>query len=266
MILVGIDLGSRFVKLALLEGESLNFKIFDTVEFYRKYGTVEANGFNVNLGLLGIEGEVLLCATGYGRNNLKIHSARIISEIIAHAEGAKAQSGLRDFILLDLGGQDSKVIVVRDGVVRDFVANDRCAASTGRYLENMAKILGLSVEELGNYWEDPIHLSSTCAIFGESELINLISDGAKIERLAAGVNHSIVGRVKNFLLRHKQNPLILAGGVALNRAIRQILKEMGFEIVEIKYPQYNGAIGCLSALVDGKLEFDKPRAEKTIKP
>ncbi len=245
MMFVGIDLGSRFVKIVSDDNGERRFFIIDTVEFYKKFGTTNEKGFHPELSGFGVESGSIICATGYGRNNLKIVGANVISEIQAHALGASYQSGLDDFLLLDLGGQDSKVIVVSSGVVVDFVANDRCAASTGRYLENMARILGMDITELGTYWRNPAQLSSTCAIFGESELINLISHGEKLEHLAAGVNYSIVKRVKPFLLKYKDLPLVLSGGVAFNTAIKKFLAEMGFNIIELKYPQYNGAIGCI---------------------
>lgn len=248
MMFVGIDLGSRFVKVVKEKFNARFFKIIDTVQFYRDYGYTDEAGFHLNLVSLGIDCDAKICATGYGRNNLSIVGANVVSEITAHAEGAMYQSGLDDFVLLDLGGQDSKVIIVRSGIVVDFVANDRCAASTGRYLENMARTLGMSIEELSKYWSNPVHLSATCAIFGESELINLISRGEKLDRLAAGVNYSIVERVRSHLVRAKDLPLVLAGGVAFNLAVKEILKSFGFNVVEIENPQFNGAIGCLVIL------------------
>ena len=79
-------------------------------------------------------------------------------------------TGLTSFTLLDLGGQDSKVALVREGRIVDFLTNDKCAASTGRYLENMAAALNISLEELGRHHSNPVELISTCAVFGESEL------------------------------------------------------------------------------------------------
>ena len=122
-------------------------------------------------------------ATGYGRNTLNLKGVRVVSEIRAHVSGALFQTGLRDFTLLDMGGQDTKVALVRNGRLQDFVMNDKCAASSGRYLENMAAILEVDLKELSSYWEEPVRLDATCGIFGESELIGQILRGHSVARL-----------------------------------------------------------------------------------
>ena len=193
---------------------------------------------------LGVDRFDKIVSTGYGRENVKLAGAVAIPETEAHAVGAAYQTALSDFVLLDLGGQDSKVVLVRGGDVVDFYMNDRCAASTGRFLENSAKVLGLSLEELSGFWEEPEKLTSTCAIFAESEIIGKIASGVAVERLAAGVNHSVVARFLPFLKRFDERRLVVVGGVAKNSAIVHILKDMEYEVVIPRYPQFNGAIGC----------------------
>ena len=127
----------------------------------------------------------------------------------------------------------------------DMATNDKCAASTGRYLENMARVLDIPLEELGTYADDPAPLSSTCAIFGESELIGLIVRGEPTSRLAAGVNHAIADRVLPHLERMTADPVLLSGGVAYNKAVVSILAGLtGREIRVLPEPLLNGAIGC----------------------
>jgi predicted CoA-substrate-specific enzyme activase len=163
----------------------------------------------------------------------------------AHLYGAIYQTGMENFTLLDLGGQDSKVVKVKNKKMIDFVTNDKCAASSGRYLENMAKVLGISLQELSRYWKNPVELNSTCAVFGETELIGKIIEGHSIEKLAAGVNYTIFKRVKPMLFKLYSDAIIFTGGVAKNRAIIKILEsETGAEVILSDYPQYNGAIGC----------------------
>ena len=123
--------------------------------------------------------------------------------------------------------------------------NDKCAASSGRYLENMAAILEVSLEELSSHWQDPVHLDSTCGIFGESELIGQILRGYPMERLCAGVNHTLVKRVLPMLRRFRARHLLVTGGVALNRALIRLLEqETGEPVIVPPHPQHNGAIGC----------------------
>ena len=243
---LGIDLGSRNVKLCRMEGETILSRVsVETIEFYRSCGVRSDQGFTVDLTAFGWDGEGPVIATGYGRMSAAIQGARAISEIKAHALGARFQTGFDDFTLLDMGGQDYKVIRIEGGVVRDFATNDKCAASTGRYLENMARVLGLSLDEMGRYTEDPATLSGTCAIFGESELIGCIVRGIPIARLASGVNRTVVQRVLPLLERMGEGTLVMSGGVALNPAVVAMLREStGRDVTVVADPLFNGAIGC----------------------
>lgn len=249
----GIDLGSREIKIALSENNKLTgFHAFDTIEFYKKYGRKENDGLIVDfqgLGLpelnLGIASGDKMVTTGYGRNTVKVWGGEDIPEIIAHALGAIWQTGLKDFTLLDIGGQDSKIVLVRGGKVADFQTNDKCAAGSGRYLENMATVLGLNLEEISGYQDRPVDLSATCAIFGESELIGKIIEGYPVNQLAAGINYSIYRRVKPMLMQLNSPVLVFTGGVARNQALAEILRhELKVEVIIPKYPEFNGAIGC----------------------
>lgn len=243
----GIDLGSRSVKLVMMDGHDIKkMKVYETVEFYRQYGRRSPDGgMWVDFEALGMEEVDKVIATGYGRNTIDIVGATVIPELKAHVTGAIWQTGLTDFTLLDLGGQDSKVIKVRNGKMTAFETNDKCAASTGRYLENMASVLGITLEELSNYSENPVELNATCAIFGESELIGRIVEGHSTAELAAGVNYTIFKRIKPMLSALKSDILIFTGGVALGQAIRDIIeKEMAVRVVVPQYPQLNGALGC----------------------
>lgn len=248
---IGIDLGSRKAKFALVHGDNiLRLAEFDTVSLYKKFGTLVDNELALDLAGAGIfTTEELdsstMTVTGYGRNTLNLHGARVISEIRAHVAGAIIQTGQQDFTLIDMGGQDTKVALVRQGKLVDFVMNDKCAASSGRYLENMAAILDINLVELSSHWQDPIDLDATCGIFGESELIGQILRGCPIERLCAGVNQTLVKRVVPMLKRFISANIILTGGVALNSALGKLLEiSIGIPVVVPKHPQHNGAIGC----------------------
>lgn len=245
-MLCGIDLGSRSVKLVIMEDEQLTTtRVLETVEFYREYGRRTARQLTVDFGALGLDAATDIVATGYGRNTLDIAGTTIIPELKAHVMGAVWQTGLQDFTLLDLGGQDSKVIKVRGGRMVDFQTNDKCAASTGRYLENMAAVLGISLNELSRHSDRPVELSATCAIFGESELIGRIVEGYPVEELAAGVNYTIFKRVRPMLAALAGNEIVFTGGVALGGALKRIIEQkLGVRVVVPEHPQLNGAIGC----------------------
>jgi (R)-2-hydroxyacyl-CoA dehydratese activating ATPase len=248
----GIDLGSRSVKIALMNsldgGNRLDIQrleSLDTIRFYREFGRKQGDKLAVDFRALGLPEVDCLVSTGYGRNTLELAGGEAIPELKAHVLGAVYQTGLKEFTLVDLGGQDSKIIQVRKGKMIDFLTNDKCAASSGRYLENMATILDLSLVELGQYADAPVELNSTCAVFGESELIGKIVEGFPLAELAAGVNSTIVRRILPLLRSFDGEVLVFTGGVAHNRAVTKLLEEgTGKRIVIPKEPQFNGAIGC----------------------
>lgn len=244
----GLDLGSRNVKVALASEEGgFTLLKFETASFYRRYGYCRDGQLAVDFGAFLPEGKgpLKVVSTGYGRQAAAVAGARAIPEVKAHVLGAVHLTNLADFTLLDLGGQDSKVALVRGGRIIDFMTNDKCAASTGRYLENMAGVLGISLEELGQHYQDPVDLTSTCAIFGESELIGKMVEGYPLSSLAAGVNYSIFKRIRPMLVRLLSDTLVFTGGVAQSCALREILsRELGVKVVVPENPQYTGAIGC----------------------
>jgi len=248
---IGIDLGSRKAKFALVEGGTIRrLADYDTITFYKRFGKLDGEDLSLDLigsGLFSREelSGAAVSVTGYGRNSLRLKGAHIFSEIRAHVAGALFQTRLRSFTLLDMGGQDTKVALVRDGRLEDFVMNDKCAASSGRYLENMAKVLEVDLDELSRHWEGPVKLDSTCGIFGESELIGQILRGHSIASLCAGVNLTLVKRFLPMLRRFPSETIVLVGGVARNGALGVLLeRESGHTVIVPEYPQYNGAIGC----------------------
>ncbi len=255
---LGIDLGSRKVKFAAMDGPHLRWvRDFDTIPFYKRHGRMAGGKLLLDLSPLGEEAVaeldgVPVVATGYGRNTLDLAGARVVSEIRAHVAGALLQTGLETFTLLDLGGQDSKVARVEGGILADFVMNDKCAASSGRYLENMATVLEISLEELSRHWRDPVSLDATCGIFGESELIGRVVEGHSLERLCAGVNATLIKRVAPMLRRFSRDVIVVTGGVARSPAFLELLREAtGADVLVPPQPQHNGAIGCAAIAAEG---------------
>lgn len=243
--MIGIDLGSRHIKIVqMLDEKIIKTAIYDTIEFYRRWGMSAAQKLLIDWEELGFAADDIT-ATGYGKIAVDIEGAVHIPEIQAHAAGAAFQMGRHDFTLLDIGGQDTKIIMVRGGKVADFLTNDRCAASSGRYMENMAHVLGISLQELGSHYQDPVSLSSTCAIFGETEIISKIVEGHSISQLAAGVNHTLYRRFATQLKQLGSDILLVSGGGAFNSALITIIaEETGYETQRVENYQFNGAIGC----------------------
>jgi (R)-2-hydroxyacyl-CoA dehydratese activating ATPase len=244
MRILGIDLGSREVKIAVMEqGIIVEKRKVSTMSFYRDYCNYDGK-ITVDLEKLNLKHIDKAISTGYGRNNTDLNKFKAITELKAHVYGVFYQTGLKDFILLDIGGQDVKVIKVEKGVITDLELNEKCAASCGRYLENMANVLEISLDEMSKHYENPVELNSTCAVFSESELIGKIAEGVSIEKLCAGVNYSLYKRLEPLLNKFKGRKLVITGGVAKNIGVQQYLKKDYDEIISVEESQINGAIGC----------------------
>ncbi|WP_026884493.1 acyl-CoA dehydratase activase [Clostridium akagii] len=244
MITLGIDLGSRKVKIMLMEDKKIiNKFMVNTMAFYRDYCSYDGK-IMVDLKKLNIYKVDKAVSTGYGRNNIDIKLFKPITEIKAHVYGAIYSTGLKNFVLLDVGGQDVKVIMVEKGIVTDLELNEKCAASCGRYLENMANVLEVPLLDMFNFSDDPVELNSTCAVFSESELIGKIAEGYSLEKLCAGVNFSLYKRLKPLLSKFKSETLLLSGGASKNSALIRYLKKDYEKVVVIDDAQYNGAYGC----------------------
>ncbi|MDD2714359.1 MAG: acyl-CoA dehydratase activase [Candidatus Wallbacteria bacterium] len=233
---IAIDLGSRFVKTVEARAKSLHYSIQDSLEFY--------HGLSEHLKKFSHH---RIFTTGYGRYNLKLPDITVIPEIQAHVRGAARELGITDFTLLDIGGQDTKVSLVRKGKIMNFLTNDKCAASSGRFLENMSVILKIEISDLLAHYENPEKVSATCAIFSESEIISLIVAGAPVERIAAGINQSLYQRIKPWLLECRSDILVLSGGIAESLALRCFISRdfPGSKIISPERPQFLGALGCL---------------------
>ena len=241
----GLDFGSRAVKLVYARGHGVwGRRKLDSIVFYRDYLVRVDGEVRIDWARLELAPPEALVATGYGKNLLKAHFPTI-TEIRAHFLGARFVTGLDHFILLEMGGQDTKVLYIREGRVFDFLTNDRCAAGTGRYLENMARFLKIPLTEFAGCWQDPADISQTCAIFGETELVGHLLEGVEPARIAAGVNASVARRALAMLRRYRCPTLVFVGGVAKNRAVVKLLGDQGdFQVKVPPYPQFNGALGC----------------------
>ncbi|MFC1485080.1 acyl-CoA dehydratase activase [bacterium] len=256
---LGIDLGSRFIKIVY--GNNLSdysFLKYPTIFFYKNFCQKVKNSigqsFQINLEKINskLKNTKKIVSTGYGRNIANFQDAKTISEIHAHIQGALLTTDLKDFILLDMGGQDTKIANIKNQILSDFSMNDKCAAGSGRYLENMANILDIKIEKMGDYHKNPIPLSNTCAIFGESETISYIVEGIDLKQIAAGVNYSIFKRVKNELKKFPENTIIFSGGMSNNKALTKLIQEkLRKKVLVNKNAQYNGALGCFYEAIKG---------------
>jgi (R)-2-hydroxyacyl-CoA dehydratese activating ATPase len=174
---------------------------------------------------------------------------RVVTEITCHAAGARfLDPSVRS--LIDIGGQDSKAIVMdAQGKVVNFAMNDKCAAGTGRFLEVMARALEADLDEFGALSlkaEHPAKISSLCTVFAESEVISLIAKGETRENIIAGIHEAIASRVSAMANRIGLTPpLMMTGGVARNiGVVRALEKVIGMAVTVSPHAQLTGAIGA----------------------
>jgi bzd-type benzoyl-CoA reductase Q subunit len=200
----------------------------------------------------GLETDEMQCVigTGYGRVNVPFATNKPITEIACHARGANFMYGPSVRTLLDMGGQDCKIIRCDErGKVKEFLMNDKCAAGTGRFLEVMADALEVGVEELGplaQQSQHPVAISSTCTVFAESEVIGQMSRGAPKADIVAGIHAAIANRVAGLAGQvGLEETVVMTGGVAQNiGVVRALEKRIGLPIVLPPEPQLVGALGA----------------------
>jgi predicted CoA-substrate-specific enzyme activase len=187
-------------------------------------------------------------ATGYGRNSLAGIADHQMSELTCHARGA---SYLFPEVctVIDIGGQDVKIVEVENGMMTNFVMNDKCAAGTGRFLDVMARVLEVQVEDLAKLGAEStkrLNISSTCTVFAESEVINQLAQAAEKRDIIAGIHRSVASRVAGIARRVRiRDQVVMTGGVAQNYGVVQALEEeLGHTIHTSPLSQYVGALGA----------------------
>jgi len=238
---VGIDIGSRTIKLAVWDdGKIVEIRHDDT-------------GFDpltrARRLLEGVARDRIM-ATGYGRNLLEIAlDAPTVTEIKAHAAGARHHFPQARTVL-DIGGQDSKAIAMNaSGKVVKFEMNDRCAAGTGKFLEHLANVFQMPIEKFGAYalrGDTRLAINSMCTVFAETEATSLMGRGERPENIALGIHDAIVRRTANMLARVGfEAPCVFAGGVAHNPCVVALLAEsLGTSPVIPAAPDQVGALGA----------------------
>ncbi|MCD8096807.1 MAG: acyl-CoA dehydratase activase [Lachnospiraceae bacterium] len=186
--------------------------------------------------------------TGYGRSAIEVGD-RSITEITCHARGAHfLDPEVRTVI--DIGGQDSKVIRLgEDGSVKNFVMNDKCAAGTGRFLEMMARMMEMSLDELsgvGLTYKEDITISSMCTVFAESEIVSLVAQNKSTDDIVHGLNKAVAAKTASLVKRvGGEGKYMMTGGVARNRGLVKTLEErLGTRLVISERSQLCGALGA----------------------
>lgn len=252
MYFAGVDIGSTTTKCVIIdENDELQTFAHIMTGFNRDASGNEV--LELALGQLGIDESALGCivSTGYGRKAFK-KAHKDEPEIIAHAAGT-VHLYPRTRTIIDIGGQDSKVIDLdENGLVTKFEMNDKCAAGTGRFFEVLThRLLGIEMDELEGLIlqsENPIQISSMCTIFAESEIISHLSENASVADIAAGVAFAIAKRIiaQGRSGRIPYNtPIVFSGGPAMNKGIAHAFEKLlGKPVQTIADPQSTAAMGA----------------------
>lgn len=249
MIVAGCDVGSTTGKVVVMEDERVLASAIVPARPLCDQTAIEALNAALIDGGLHEEDISVVIGTGYGRLNIPF-ARRNVTEISCHGLGAFwADPEIRTII--DIGGQDCKAIRIDEsGSVIEFAMNDKCAAGTGRFLEETARGLGVGIGDLGPLSLNAsvrIKLSSYCSVFAESEVINLLADGVAVENIASGINHAIASRLAALVKRvGVAGKVVISGGVSKNSGVVKGIEErLGVPLTAIRVdPQLLGAIGA----------------------
>lgn len=248
---IGLDGGSTYIKAALLKGRT----VVDT--------QVRATGISNNETAEALVAEMLeragirradvayIMATGYSRKVLDLADDDI-SEITAHAYGVRitAPAGYRPGMIVDIGGQDSKIIYLDANYnVKNFAMNDKCAAGTGKFMEVVAQTLETTIDQAGPLSLEskaPCDINSTCVVFAQSEIISLIARKFDRRDILAGMHLSMAKRIIKMMRKSERTgDILMTGGGALNVGIHKMFEqELMKDVYVANYPQFNGAIGA----------------------
>ena len=241
---IGIDIGSTATKVSVLAGDELisNFTLptgWSSIDTSNKVQD-KLNKMNIYVN------DSKIVATGYGRVSVP-YADKAVTEITCHGKGVHYLLG-RDCTIIDIGGQDTKIISLKDGKVTNFTMNDKCAAGTGKFMELMANTLGVLIDDLAKMalsGED-ISISSMCTVFAESEVISMIGEGKKREDIARGIINSITGRVSSMLFKHGSTDTIyLTGGLCEVAPFIELLSnKLNTKIETTSLARYAGSIGA----------------------
>lgn len=247
-ITCGVDIGARSIDIVLFDGKSAVDSIVINTGARPRERALSAYRNILQKNNVKVKDLARTVSTGYGRNHFP-ETDEAVSEISCHAAGV-AYYFPKAELVIDIGGQDSKVIrILPGGRVVDFAMNDRCAAGTGRFIEMVADILDIKIEDIAkmSFREEPgCEINSMCAVFAESEIVGLIQNEIPMEKILKGVFISVAKRVVALMGRSfSAKEIVFTGGVARIGGVAEALsEETGAKMTVPENPQITGALGA----------------------
>lgn len=254
MIYTGIDIGSTASKVVVTGAQEFHFTI------PTGWNSKETSAaIRLQLSERGVDvgsPETFVVATGYGRISVD-YADKTVTEISCHGKGG-ASLCCSNCTIIDVGGQDTKIINVENGMVSDFLMNDKCSAGTGKFIEIMSNRLNVTIDELFALAQvgTPLAISSICTVFAESEIVNYMGEGRRKEDIAAGVVDSVAAKVALLCQRRSLlESIVLTGGLSHNAYFAAVLsKRLKREIMPQEKGRYAGAVGA-ALLAEGFSSF-----------
>lgn len=267
---LGVDVGSISTNLALIneEGELLNEVYLRTqgqpIEAIKE--GIEGMRQSISLNSINVRG---VGTTGSGRVLAgTIVGADIVKNEITSQAVATLQINPQVRTIFEIGGQDSKIIILQNGIVVDFGMNTICAAGTGSFLDQQAYRLKIPIEEFGDYAlksTNSVRIAGRCTVFAESDMIHKQQLGYEKKDIVAGLCAALVRNYLNNVAKGKKicSPIFFQGGVASNSGIRKSFKkELGEEVV---VPGNHKVMGAIGAALLAKEEFESTGKETSFR-
>ena len=259
-VVAGVDLGTAAIKVVFIgnNNQLLWSKVIPaTIESVETANRILGEGL-MSLGL-PIESDLDVAATGYGKRVFN-HKHVSIDEISALAVGANVLSGGRARTIINIGGQDTKIVSISEtGKLKDFKMNEKCAAGTGRFFEMVSRVLNVPIDKLGDMFRSDaaaLTINNTCAVFAESEIVSLLYKNVSKEEIIGGVYCSMARRIVDFIGRFEiEREVYLDGGPARNKGLLAALKkELMLDISVLPQHQFTTAAGAAIILAH-RLKF-----------
>lgn len=239
MYKIGVDVGSTYTKYCVMNNDTIE-SLYTEKTPIRQIDYFKQKIFDIRKSYP--ESEIISC--GYGKKN--VTENKQINELIALARGVFYMEK-HDTTVLDIGGQDTKVINQKNGILKEFFVNDKCAAGSGQFLINTLSLLqknffDIDLTEVHN---EPIKLSSTCATFAQSEIVELIADNKTENEIIQAVIYQIIIKAKSLLSKVQVSQLVLSGGVGQIKGINDFIQNtLNIKCSVVKNCNYCAAIGC----------------------
>jgi len=244
----GIDIGAAFSKAVILgDGAIVAYHVMPSGKNYRETAQ-EVIKAVLNKAGLGMQDITLALSTGYGAANVP-YARQQMTEISCQARGINHLFPSARTVI-DIGGQSTKIIKMDEaGRAMDFVVSEKCAAGSGRFLQVIARVLGVPLEEIGPlslHAKKIVKFTTSCAVFTESEAISRVAEGEKKEDILAGVHAAIATKVSNLVDRaRKENDCVITGGGAKDIGlVKNVEENIACHLLVPQEPQITAALGA----------------------